>query len=402
MAVASSFDANAIFHQNIQRAAEHMRRRLERLHDHAANDAVQHALALLNYGLQSPDAWPAVSRILLLVTPHMERAGRWSDWLPYLYEGLAQSQEHHEIDTEAAIRFYLGVFAHQLGRYDEAIEHFSRSETLYARLGDERSRARTLTRQAAALKRKREFAKARELLWKAIHILGESDPETAHSFLLLGAIHHDQHQWEKAESYLRKAVELAQQREDLLRLAAWGCANLATTLTRQQAFEEAERCFHRAMTLFEKIDDPINRAIAQMNLGNMLLKQDQPAAAIEQYRSAFSIFRQVYDAHNLALIQINLGLAYRELGDWKQAEEAYLAGIESFQRLQDAERLANAIAGLGLVYLRQNRLDEAIEQLERALRLVPATGQTPRQAFLFNEITKHLQAIRGQENKAPP
>jgi len=394
MAVTPVFNERTVFQQSILRAAKHVLHQLERNQNDYRQDVVQDALALLNYGIKSPQAWPQMKQMLIKLAPQMEQIGAWHDWLPYLLEGLKWSQKYHDREAEAVIRFHLGVLEHQLGNYDKAIRHLTLSEALYLELGDRVGQVRTLNRKAATLRRKRDFVKATEILWSAIAISEKENADTAYSYLLLGLVQHDQRHWSQAVQYFRKALSLSRKAADSSSITAWSYANLGTSLSHLQDFSEAENCFAQALRQFEQINDPLNRAVAQMNLGNMYLMQEKPLLAVEQYSAAYPVFQSIYDLLNSALVQVNLAMAYRELEDWEKSEQAYFASFETLRLLEDGERLANAMAGLGLVYLQQAHTDAAIAQFEEALDVLSELKQTPRRTYLCKEICKHLATAR--------
>ena len=98
---------------------------------------------------------------------------------------------------------------------------------------------------------------------------------------------------------------------------------------------------------------------ANVNLGNLRMRQGRIEEAIAAYQRALELDAQFIGAY------VNLAEAYRTLGQDSQGERVLLDGIG---QLPEAADLHHA---LGLLRVRQGETDEAVAELKRAALLAP-------------------------------
>jgi Tfp pilus assembly protein PilF len=117
---------------------------------------------------------------------------------------------------------------------------------------------------------------------------------------------------------------------------------------------------NRAMAIFSGLQDlPEVSARARQGLGITMLLADTPEPAVDHLKAAVDADPTLWRAWNA------LGSYYDTQEAWAEAIEAYDAALA--ERPKDATILNNR----GFSYFMQGRVDEAIVDLERALRLDP-------------------------------
>lgn len=126
-------------------------------------------------------------------------------------------------------------------------------------------------------------------------------------------------------------------------------------------------------------------APAKNNLGNAYMYQKNWDAAIACFKEVSG--NLLYATPHYPMM--NLGLAYYNKGDFKTAEAWYK---EALKHYRDGYRkdayYVGVVRGLGRTYAAQNRLDEAAELFEAAVR------ENPRSAGLFFELAEVYKAQR--------
>jgi protein O-GlcNAc transferase len=129
---------------------------------------------------------------------------------------------------------------------------------------------------------------------------------------------------------------------------------LGNTLQDQGRFEEALRCFRRALQLRPAfVELHLNIGLSQQRLG-------QTEQAIASYRLALAQPRVAVQAH------CNLGAVLREAGRLDESVSSFRAAVALDQNC------AEALHGLGAALLAQGRVAEAIVILRRTLALDPS------------------------------
>ncbi len=162
----------------------------------------------------------------------------------------------------------------------------------------------------------------------------------------LGVLLQDTGRAEEAQSWFRRALELAPEDANTL-------CNLANLLKDEGRMAEAEVLYRRVIAL-----DP-GGTPAWNNLGILLWKQGRLADAADCLRRALALDPAMADAHG------NLGIVQKELGQFGEAEDGYRRALELDP--QSARMHSN----LGLLYQETNRQQEAQQAFERALELQP-------------------------------
>ncbi len=352
----------------------------------------QQALHTLSYALKLPEAWADTHRLLLTMAPKMEQAGRRDEWIPYLEQGLQQSRQLGDIETEAELHLQLGVLYQLRSKYAEARTQLEASVAGFKQAGALPGQAQALNQLAYVTRRQRHFPEAVRLVEAAQELLPADDQERAFGDYILSLVALDQWEWQTA-------VELSIQAFDLWESAGnWRmmgrsllCRGLA--LQELQRYSDAIKIDELAINLFEKSGDAFLKAIARMNLGIVYMHLGQFEQALTLYRPAEKIFRQVQDRFHWGLVTHNIGFSYRKLGQWTEAKAAYQQSMALKDELGHTILVADDMDGLGLVYLAEGNLTAAQKTFADALaRLVPLE----RDAFydsLHQMLTEHLQEV---------
>lgn len=368
--------------------------------------ARERAQNVLSYTLKAADAWPATRDLLLALAPRMELAGYRTEWLPYLADGMAQSQRLGDRATAAALHFHCGYLYRLISNYAQAQTHLNASATHYAVLGDAEGQARALNQLAYLSWQQHRYEEAIDLAKKAL-LLSNLDIERATSLSVLGLVATDRNQWQEAERYHREALYIrsyhAQRRQ-----MAWSLQNLAFALRGQQLYEVAIAYFEEAITILDEVHDPANSAIAQMNLGIVYYFREEFTKARESYIAAEGTFRKLADEFNLGKVLTNQGLVYLAQQQWQQAEQAFTESMGCFQKLADRGMYLNALDGLGITYLEQNLYNKALVIFETVQEQLADIIDTPAYHYLASTLSVQLEQAqngvveRGLSTWKPP
>jgi tetratricopeptide (TPR) repeat protein len=348
------------------------------------------ALHTLSYALKLPEAWPDTRTLLLTMAPKMEQAGFRDEWIPYLAQGIQQSQILDDPEAEAELHFQLGRMYRLRGKFEEARPEFKTSIKGFERLSMSLNQARAMNRLAQVARLERQFEESTRLAENALSLLNEQEAERAYSYLVLGMVALDKRDWLEAVGLFELSLSLWEG-EYNQRMMGRCLISLGAALRQMKKYQEAMTAYHRAIALFEEIQDLVYRAIAQMNLGNVHYYIDQPNEALKHHLQAERIFRRAQDRFYLAHVHHNIGMAYRKLQQWKRAEEAYLLSIEQQEKLGNIAWLVDTMDGLGLAYLRQGQLEKAVTTFEEALKRLAKIEGEPGFESLFEMVSSHLR-----------
>ena len=107
---------------------------------------------------------PSPRELLLALTPQMVRAGHWSEWVPYLERGVAQSKAQRDLDAEAELSFHLGHLHQRLGHLAQARRLCQPQPWRFLRARSNQPRqGAALNRHAEIARSRRDFAAAERL-----------------------------------------------------------------------------------------------------------------------------------------------------------------------------------------------------------------------------------------------
>jgi tetratricopeptide (TPR) repeat protein len=376
-----------------------MRRSLERsLELMASSDGplplpmVTQALHVVCYALDVPAVWPTTCQLVLALAPRMERDG-WREELRALLEAaLDVSRKRQDGSTEAELCWHLGILHHLQARHTEARAYLETSAAQYAGLGALRDQARALDRLAQTAQRQNRLTEAEQLLDQARRLLAAGDPEHAYRLLTLGGLALTRRQWHRARVHSMQVLCLLQTSEDW-RLLAWACVNLGVAHVQLQQYQEGMAWYHRSIELFDRIGDPVHRALAALNLGVIFAMTGQPAAALVQYAQAEPVFRRTADVRRLAMVYNNIGYAQGQQERWAEAEAAYRLAVQYHKesgnlagRVDSLDNLAQSLEALG----RAGEATVVLRQALDALATLPADAGYP---HLSQMVTAHLASL---------
>jgi len=199
--------------------------------------------------------------------------GRYDDAVRARAEAVAITRDIGDRRGQAATLINLGVIFGMMHRYDEAMAHFDSALATFRGSGDAYNEARALGNISQALRLAGRYDEALAQLRQALAIharLGEMSFSRACAVTALGEIYYD---------------------------------------TRR--YDQAARCFRRAMTMCRALHDRSGEAVALEDLGQVCIKLDRAAAAYRFWSSALDIFTEIGDPRAAGLRERLAGLEHR-------------------------------------------------------------------------------------------
>jgi tetratricopeptide (TPR) repeat protein len=389
----SGDDYLAVFKRHIVKRTQIILSRVQQVGVVLPIETLKQALHILDYSLKLPEAWPDTRSLLLTMAPKMEQAGYRDEWIPYLRQGIHQSRQLRDEETEAELHIQLGILFQLRGNYEVARSHLEASVKAFASVGNSHGQARALNQLAFVAQRQRQFEEAVGFVQRALQLSAEDDAERAFSCFVLGMVTLERRDWPEAVDLFQRASNIWEQKNDY-RMVGRTLTLLGSALRQLERYTEAINMYERAITLLEQANDPVHEAMAQMNLGNVYERLSRPDKALEFHLQAEEVFREVQDRLHLAHVTHNIGMVYRELKQWHEAENAYRTSMELWKQLGNVERLVNTMDGLGLVYSEQGNYAEAKTAFEEALNQLARIEGEPGYDHKSNMVMSHLKETR--------
>jgi tetratricopeptide (TPR) repeat protein len=395
-----------VFQDYVARSTEALSGQLDSFEGLLSQELQARVWLTLSYSLRLNRAWPSTRELLLMVAPKMERAGTWEDWLPCLARGIEKSQSIGDAEAEAELSLHLGHLLHRVGEPAGARKWLEAANRLFEELALPKRQAIALARLAnLAYRAEADPAGAEDLLARALDLLDPTDPDGTFCNFVGGVLALGHHNLERATDYFLQARDLADRGNDR-RLKALALLNLGRIYEQRGLFEPAETHFEWAIDAFSTIEDPVNLAVAYMNLGIVHMGCHDYDKALQRYTQAETVLRRCHgDRSYLAMVYNNQGMAYTEMAEWSRAEDAYVASINIWRELNNPLARLNVEDNLGDVYLRQDSLNQAADVFESALEelaqlVANGTISNPAECSqLRADLTSHLEQTNARRQE---
>lgn len=147
---------------------------------------------------------------------------------------------------------------------------------------------------------------------------------------------------------------------------------------------QAEAAYHRVLELAD--EDRGWQAIANINLGNVLLTRGDLDGAEVMFGRALAIEEQLGRMEGMANAYGNLGIVLDTRGDHERAERMFHKALAIHQELNNQQGMAKAYTNLGIVLGTRRDLDGAENYHRKALAIHEQMGRTEGIANAFGNL----------------
>ena len=282
-------------------------------------------------GLRYPETWQDTATLLLQTFDFSEWRGYWYEWTAVFEQALAAAPE-----KEAEV---YGRMQNRLGQ-------------LY-RLGNRLPEAEAQHQAALAL--------AQQLA---------NDDLLAITYGCLAEYHEAQRNVGQTRTFAQAALDLAQTRPSVERIAAFAHINLGKIDEFVGNWPAAIDHYQQAIQVWRKLNNQVYLARTWANLGNVYVHTSEFGLAQQAYEEAGAILSPTNNVKDKAWVSLNLGVLYYRQKTWDKAEAAFLEIDPVVLREQNEfDLLASVYNNLGNVYLEMKRWDSAANYLALAIAL---------------------------------
>ena len=222
----------------------------------------------------------------------------------------------------------------------------------------------------------REYAAAQTFYQKAQDILLKNKTYSAEQvrefsaiiYHQLGRVALQQHQWQEAEHYYFKALQINIDFNDR-HAQGLTCHQLGSVALQQRQWQEAEQYYQKALQIFIEFNDRYSQGHTYHQLGSVALQQRQWQEAEQYYLIALQIKIDFNDHHAQASTYHQLGSVAQEQRQWQEAEQYYLKALQIKIDFNDRYGQGSTYHQLGSVAQQQRQWQEAEQYYLRALQI---------------------------------
>jgi tetratricopeptide (TPR) repeat protein len=349
------------------------------------------------------------------------------DWLVVAGAGLAAAEAGEDLPAQAAAEHSLADLHRRIGRFQRAIEHYTRAATLSQQAGWREGQTSTLGGLGTTYFHLGRLPESAEHFTQALALARKHGQTTRQAARLgnLGLVYWLQGRLQQAADQHTQALALSRQLGSR-RNEAVGLANLGESYHSLGRFDDALDCLTTALTLHRELGDRGGEAEALCVLAAVHRDAGRHPHALESAQAAVALSRdtgerpteasamailatvhgcaaqysQAIDHHQQALVLaretdtryaemtalIGLAVAYRQLANTGDAESFARNGLALAE--QGGYRVVEGQAHTALagVHLDLEEPDQAIEHAERAIAIQQETGHRLGEARARKEL----------------
>ena len=241
-----------------------------------------------------------------------------------------------------------------------------------------------------------DFDQVLENWEKSLSIFEEIDFKSGISNLQsnIGSVYQTRGNDPTALEYFINSLRSAEAIQDTMRIAT-AQLNIGTVYSNvASTYDQALEAYNKALPMFRKLQYNDGVAIASLNIGELYLYKDNPAANPSAAKEYLEESIQLIDesdyghSYNLTL----LGKAYSELGDLSLAKEYYQKAISIADKSQSKMEKSKAQIGLAEVLGDQRLYREAISNYSDGLELAKETEVYREQAAAYEGLSRMYEA----------
>lgn len=193
---------------------------------------------------------------------------------------------------------------------------------------------------------------------------------------------------------LNLSIELANKALDMSRqinnidLIGKSLTRLSLFYMIQSEYTRSVSMAEEAIKYFEELGDERGIADARYSIASNYYKTDNYHLGLIYLINCLTTYRKFNDYHNQSRAQKSLGAIYEYFGDQKNAIKSYEGAIEAARLAKDLSLESNAYNPLSGIYLKQNKIKESRDLIERSIAMKNQTGDIRGLAFCFYGLGK--------------
>jgi len=217
---------------------------------------------------------------------------------------------------------------------------------------------------------RQQFDVAEQWYHKALEIFEKLglERDAADDYHQLGTIAEERQQFDVAEQWYRKALEI-RERLGLGRYVAYEYHQLGRIAQKRQQFDVAEQWYREALEIFERLGLEKDAADDYHQLGRIAEERQQFDVAEQWYRKALEIFEKLGLERDAADDYHQLGRIAEERQQLDVVEQWYRKALEIFERLGLERYVAYEYHQLGRIAEERQQLDVAEQWYRKALEI---------------------------------
>ena len=190
----------------------------------------------------------------------------------------------------------------------------------------------------------------------------------------LGFYYNNSRQYEKAEPYLLRLIEIAEELNDNYWLG-WGYGNLSVTVlygsnNNIQEIERAGEYNAKAFSLLKNSDSKRRVAPNREFRGYIYRYKGDYDMALNYYHQSHEMFLELDNTTRIWSNLLQLGKTYNLKGDYNKALDYFGRSLKIAEKLEEKPWIAWTLNNLGKIYFLQGEYEKSVKYLERSTKIM--------------------------------
>ncbi|MBI3135271.1 MAG: tetratricopeptide repeat protein [Bacteroidetes bacterium] len=223
--------------------------------------------------------------------------------------------------------------------------------------------------------------------------------KAAHDTIALDLIEHivdecwNEAVWPKYNTYLYlaasmeiKHTQVPEEQKKLASLIAGSVSNFGYICDNEGNVPGALIYYHRALEIYERINDYNGCASGFNNLGVLYSAQGDTAKSLFYHNESLRLKKRIGDNIGVALSLNNIGTLYKEQGRTFEALHCFEKSLRISKELNDERVMAISYDNIAGIYFNEGYPTKAIDYYNKALQIREINGEYSGAAFSLNNI----------------
>ncbi len=308
-------------------------------------------------------AWTEAARVIETIAPEAYQSGRWNTLLSWIDALPAEL-----LTAKPILRPHRAAVQIELGRRDEALMDYERSQADFAAQGDEKGIARALLGQGNVYRLQGRYQEAIETCEKVLTMESADENTIAKAYRYLGICYVHQGLPMHGARYLHNALPLFQHLKSSFHVANLHL-DLGVAYSEAGDLATSSKHLQEARRRWQDLRNASQLARTLNSLGVNLHYSGELTSALETLQEALSIARQAGYRWIEGYALSSLGDVYRDLGKLAQALEAYETGLQIAEDMKEGFLLVYTLSALSEVHRLLKQYEQATDRGRQALEL---------------------------------
>ena len=312
----------------------------------------------------------------------------------YLVRALVIQNRLGNLQGRADAENALGIALFELGRYDEARQHYQNAIDLRRQIGDERGVAAATANVARIQLRQGQYDAARAGLQQSLEIVERigNRQMVANLHNEIGALEERQGRYREALQRYRQSLALLRELGDQRALAE-SYNNIGFTYYQLGDFDNASVYAQQSMQLYEETENREGQMYAGQTIGLLSMARGEWDAAEKELLKVLQLGRDFRDPLTEALALGQLGRVAQYRGNYGAAQASIRQGLDALGADGDARGRAELSLFLADLSFELGMLKAGHDALDVVRGLLETTGSLEQRAeWLRLAAIGHLRA----------